>query len=160
MNLNTITLSAITIVLLLISFVADRNKTWAGLKKGMKMFANLLPVILSVIIMISTALYFLPNEVIVYYLGKDAGYTAYIFAAVIGSVALIPGFIAFPLAGILVNNGVSYPVIAVFITTLMMVGILTLPIEIRFFGTKTAILRNILYFIAAIIIGIGIGLFY
>lgn len=160
MILNTIVLSAITGILLLISFVADRNKTWIGLKKGLRMFINLLPVILSVIIMISTVLFFLPNEVIVHYLGKDAGYTGYVFAALIGSVALIPGFIAFPLAGILVNNGVSYPVIAVFITTLMMVGLLSLPIEIKFFGTKTAILRNVLYFIAAIIIAIGIGLFY
>ena len=129
-------------------------------KKGLKMFLNLLPVILSVIILVSIVLSFLPNEIIVQYLGKDGGFLAYVFAALLGSIALIPGFIAYPLAGILVKNGVSYPVIAVFITTLMMVGILTLPIEIKYFGLKTAVLRNLLYFVGAIIIGIVIGLVY
>ena len=87
------------------------------------------------------------------YLGKEAGLGAYISAAAIGSVSLLPGFIAYPLAGILVQSGVSYSVIAVFITTLMMVGILTIPIEARYFGLKTTIIRNTLSFIGAIIVG-------
>jgi hypothetical protein len=35
-----------------------------------------------------------------------------------------------------------------------MVGVVTLPLEIKYFGKKTAIMRNILNLIAAIIIGI------
>jgi hypothetical protein len=42
-------------------------------------------------------------------------------------------------------------------TTLMMVGVVTLPLEIKYFGKKAAILRNAFNFIAAIIIGILIG---
>jgi hypothetical protein len=34
-----------------------------------------------------------------------------------------------------------------------MVGILTIPIEARFFGLKTAIIRNSLSFIGAILVG-------
>lgn len=153
-------LLTITAICLIISLIADKNKTWKGVVKGMKMFLNLLPVILSVIIMISVVLFFLPNETIVKYLGKDAGFMGYIIAAIMGSIALIPGFIAYPLAGILVKNGVSYPIIGVFITTLMMVGILTLPLEIKYFGVRVAVLRNVLYFIGAIVIGIVIGLVY
>ena len=153
-------LIAITAICLIFSFIADRKKTLMGLKKGMKMFLNILPAILSVLILVSVFLFFLPNETIIRFMGKDAGFTGYLIAALIGSIALIPGFIAYPLAGILVKNGVSYPVIAVFITTLMMVGVLTLPIEIKYFGVRTAILRNVLYFIGALIIGIAIGLVY
>ncbi len=147
-------------ICLIISIITDRNKTWKGIKKGLKMFLNISPVIISVLILVSIVLFLLPNEIIVQYLGKDAGFSGYFFAALIGSIALIPGFIAYPLAGLLVKNGVSYPVIAVFVTTLMMVGVLTLPIEIKYFGAKTAILRNVLYFIGAITIGILIGLMY
>ena len=153
-------LLAIAIICLLVSFIADKKKTWAGVTKGLKMFMNLLPAILSVLILVSIFLFFLPNETLVHYLGEDSGLMGYVIAALIGSIALIPGFIAFPLAGILLKNGVNYPVIAVFITTLMMVGILTLPIEIKYFGARTAILRNVLYFIGAIIIGGAIGLAY
>jgi len=147
-------------ICLIISFIADRNKTWKGIKKGLKMFLNISPVIISVLILVSIVLFLLPNEIIVQYLGKDAGFSSYFFAALIGSVALIPGFIAYPLAGLLVKNGVSYPVIAVFVTTLMMVGILTFPIEMRYFGFKTSLLRNILYFTGALLIGILIGIIY
>lgn len=150
----------IALVCLVASFIADKNKTWKGVARGLKMFLNLLPVILSVLILVSIFLFFLPNETIVHYLGNDAGFMGYVIAALIGSIALIPGFIAYPLAGILLKNGVSYQIIAVFITTLMMVGILTLPIEIKYFGLRTAILRNVLYFIGAIIIGGAIGLIY
>lgn len=124
------------------------------------MLVRILPSILSVLILVSVVLYFLPNEVIVRYLGEESGFSGYVLAALGGSVALIPGFIAYPLAGLLVRTGVSYPVIAVFITTLMMVGVLTLPVEIRYFGVKASLLRNALYFLAALIIGTLIGVFY
>lgn len=153
-------LVAITVICLILSVFSDRKKTWTGIKIGMKMFINLLPLILFVIILISVVLFLLPEDIIVKYMGKDAGFAGYAVAALVGSVALIQGFIAYPLAAFLVQNGVGYPVIAVFITTLMMVGILTLPVEIKYFGIKTAVLRNTLYFIGALLIGLLIGVIY
>ena len=38
----------------------------------------------------------------------------------------------------LIQNGVSYSVIAVFITTLTMVGIITIPMEARYFGIENS----------------------
>ena len=84
----------------------------------------------------------------------------YVFGALIGSITLMPGFIAYPLCGFLIRNGVSYPIIAVFVTTLMMVGIVTIPIEKRYFGLKVTLLRNILSFIGAIIIGLLVGILW
>lgn len=117
------------------------------------MFLKILPTLLSVIILVSVVLYFVSDKFIVEHLGSDAGFAAYISAALIGSVSIIPGFIAFPLAGILVKGGVSLSVIAVFITTLKMVGVLTIPIEAKFFGLKTALIRNGLSFLGAITVG-------
>lgn len=153
-------LSIIALLAIIASLIADKRKTWTGIKKGLVMFVKILPAIVSVLILVSIILYLIPNESIVKYLGEDAGFTGYVFAAIAGSIALIPGFIAYPLAGILLKTGVSYPVIAVFITTLMMVGILTLPIEIKFFGVRVSLIRNALYFSGALIIGSLIGLFY
>lgn len=143
----------VTAVLTIISFVFDREKTIRGLKKGMMQFLKILPTLLSVIIIISIVLYFVSDELLVGYLGEGAGWEAYISAAIIGSVSLLPGFIAYPVAGILIKSGVSYAVIAVFITTLMMVGVLTIPIEAKYFGLKTTLLRNALSFIGAIVVG-------
>jgi uncharacterized membrane protein YraQ (UPF0718 family) len=147
----------VTALSLLLSLYFSRKKTVLGLKKGLSMFMNLLPVIVVVIILVSIVLYLLPNETIIHYFGKEAGVLGYVAAALIGSIALIPGFIAFPLAGVLVKSGVSYSVIAVFITTLMMVGFLSLPIEAKYFGMRVALVRNALFLAGALIIGLIIG---
>jgi uncharacterized membrane protein YraQ (UPF0718 family) len=156
MEILTIT----AIIAIFTSLITDKHKTWKGIKNGLVMFAKIIPAIISVLVLVSVTLYLLPNELIIKYLGEDAGYTGYVFAAIAGSIALIPGFIAYPLAGLLVRTGVSYPVIAVFITTLMMVGILTLPVEIKYFGIRISLIRNTLYLIGALIVGSLIGLFY
>ena len=39
----------------------------------------------------------------------------------------------------------------------MMVGVMTFPLEARYFGKKVAFIRNALNFIAAIVIGIVVG---
>lgn len=159
-NFNVEILTIIAAIAIIASLIADLQKTGKGIKKGLMMFIKILPAILSVLILVSIFLYLLPNEIIVEYMGEDAGLTGYVFAAIAGSIALVPGFIAYPLAGLLVKTGVSYPVIAVFITTLLMVGILTLPVEIKFFGIRVSLIRNAFYFLGAIIIGLLIGLFY
>jgi len=150
----------LTAVLTLISFVFDKKKTLKGIKKGMMMFFKILPTLLSVIIIVSFVLYLVSDEVLIEYLGKDAGLGAYVSAALIGSISIIPGFIAYPLAGILLKTGVSFSVLSVFITTLKMVGILTIPIEARFFGLKVAIIRNLLSFVGAILVGGSMALIF
>ena len=149
----------LTIVLLLISFFSDRKKTIAGIKRGFKMFLGILPTMLNVLIIVSIFLFLVPKETLIKLLGKGSGITGVMIAAILGSISLIPGFIAFPLAAILLKNGAAYNIVAVFITTLMMVGILTLPIEIKYFGVRVSILRNALSFIGALIIGLIIGVF-
>lgn len=151
---------AVSIFLILLSFIFDRKKTYNGIIKGLTMFLKILPTLLSVIILISIVLYLIPNEFLLENFGQDSGAMGYIFAALAGSVTLMPGFIAYPVCGFLIKNGIGYPIIAVFITTLMMVGVMTLPIEKKFFGLKIALIRNILSFVGAIIIGTLIGLLW
>jgi uncharacterized membrane protein YraQ (UPF0718 family) len=157
---SVISLAIFTVVLFILSAFFDREKTRLALKKGITMFINMLLPFSTILILVSALLYLIPNELIIRLLGKDAGISGMMIAAVVGSVSLIPGFIAYPLGGILIKNGAGYPVIAIFITTLMMVGIVTLPIEIKFFGRKIALMRNFLSFIGAIVVGLLMGLLW
>jgi len=152
-------ISLATAILLALSFYFDRGKTMAGLKKGTKMFLNILPALLTVLILVSVFLYAVPTHLLTAWLGRGSGWAGIASAAVLGSISLIPGFIAFPLGAILVKSGVSYQVVAVFITTLMMVGILTLPLEAKFFGWKVSIMRNALSFFGALLVGLLMGIF-
>ncbi len=148
-----ITIIILTAILTIISFIFNQRKTLKGIKKGVMMFLKILPTLLSVIIIVSVVLYFVSDKVLIQYLGVDAGLMAYVSAALIGAISIIPGFIAYPLSSILISKGISYAVIAVFITTLKMVGILTIPLEAKYFGLKTAVIRNLFAFAGALVVG-------
>ncbi len=154
---ETMFITIITVAALIISIIKDPVKTKRGVTRGIKMFVNLLPTLLTVLIIVSVIIYIFPKEVIIQNLGENSGITGMIIAAMLGSIALIPGFIAFPLGSVLLKYGISYKIISIFLTTLMMVGILTLPVEIKYFGFRVAVIRNVLSFIGAIIIGVIMG---
>jgi len=154
-----ILISIITIGSLLISFLINVQTTIKGIKRGMMMFLKLLPALITMLALLSVVLYLIPNEMLISYIGKDSGIGGWSIAALLGSIALIPGFIAYPLCGVLLKSGVDYTTLAVFITTLTMVGIFTLPLEAKFFGLKTSLIRNLLSFIAALLIGFLMSIF-
>jgi uncharacterized membrane protein YraQ (UPF0718 family) len=122
------------------------------------MFKGIAIPFLNILILVSLALYFIPQSSIIKYLGAGSGMLGLAIAAIVGSITLIPGFISYPIAAALVKQGASYTTVATFMTTLMMVGVVTFPLEARYLGKRVAVLRNILNFIAAIIIGLLIGL--
>jgi len=78
-------------------------------------------------------------------------------ASVVGSITLIPGFVAFPLAATLLQRGAGLATIAVFISTLMMVGVVTFPLEKKFFGFKEALWRNSLSYVWAFFVALAIS---
>lgn len=150
-------LYGVTIVLLGISFIKNREKTKAALKKAWKSFENILPEFLVVILFIGVLLAVLDPQAISNIIGPESGWLGLIIAAVVGSVTLIPGFVAFPTAAMLLQNGAGYMQIGAFVSTLMMVGIVTMPVEIKYFGKRITILRNILAFIFSIGVAVIIG---
>lgn len=145
-------------VLLTISFLKDKDKSVKALKKAWKSFENILPEFLVVILMVGFLLAILNTQTISKIIGAESGWYGTLIAAIIGSLTLIPGFVAFPTAALLLENGAGYMQIAAFVSTLMMVGIITLPIEIKYFSKKAAILRNSMAFVFSIFVAILIGL--
>jgi uncharacterized membrane protein YraQ (UPF0718 family) len=148
----------LAIVLLILSFIKDKKKTKMALKKAWKAFENILPEFLVVILLVGVLLAVLNPETISKIIGSKSGWFGVILAAIIGSITLIPGFVAFPTAAILLENGAGYMQIAAFVSTLMMVGIITIPVEIKYFGRKISIIRNILAFFFSFIVALIIGL--
>ncbi len=154
MNGDTV-LVGVTVALVTLSLVGDRRRTWGGLRKGARMLYKLLPQFLLLLVFVSIFVVIVPQATLAHAFSQRTGLMA---AALAGSVALIPGPIAYPLAAMLAEEGVPYTVLAVFVTTLMMVGVMTLPIEKAYFGIRIAILRNLLSLIGALFVGITVGL--
>ena len=145
---------------LLVSFIANRPKTLQAIKIAARRFVKILPTFLTMLILISIILFLVPEKVISDYLGSNNKFIGALVASFFGSVTLMPGFIAFPLGGILVQRGVAYMVIAAFTTTLMMVGVLSAPVEMVYFGVRVTIIRNVISYFIALIVAVVIGVFF
>lgn len=159
--MDTYILYGVTVLLLSISFFKDKQKTKLSLKKAWKAFENILPQFLVVILLVGVMLAVLNADVISKMIGSDSGWLGVALAALVGAVTLIPGFVAFPMAAMLLQGGAGYMQIGAFVSALMMVGVVTMPIEIKYFGLKLTIWRNALAFVfsflVAYIIGLAVG---
>jgi len=147
-------------LVLIISFIINSEKTLRAIKIAIRKFTAIMPAFLAMLILVSIVLFLVPDKVISNYLGSNNKFIGVFFASFFGSITLMPGFIAFPLCGILLKKGVLYMVLSAFTTTLMMVGILSYPIEKEYFGIKVTIIRNLISLFMALAVAIMTGIFF
>jgi uncharacterized membrane protein YraQ (UPF0718 family) len=155
--MTTIILFIIAIGALIISLFKDKLKTLNSIKSAKGMMKGMLSDIIGVLLLIGLILSLVPPEKIESLIGSGSGFFATIGAALVGTITLIPAFVAFPLIGSLKANGAGIITLTAFLTTLTMVGFVTFPLESKTFGRKFAVKRNLLSFIFAIIIAVGLG---
>jgi len=146
-----------TILLLLFSYYKNKKKTKMALKKAWKAFENILPEFLTVIMFVGVLMAVLNAPLISKVIGNNSGWFGVIISAVVGAITLIPGFVAFPTAAMLLQNGAGYMQIGAFISALMMVGIVTIPVEKKYFGKRLTLLRNLFAFIFSFLVAFIIG---
>jgi len=157
MDLFTLGLWIVTILVLVFSFIKSFDKTLESLKMALSLGRSMILSILSIILAIGLILAFLPPESIAAFVENQNPIVATFFAAVFGTITLIPAFIAFPLVGTLVDASVGLVPAVAFLTTLTMVGVVTFPLEQKEFGTKFAVTRNLLSFGFALVIAFMMG---
>ena len=142
---------------LLLSLIKSRKNTLLALKKAWFAFERILPQFLAILLIIGLVLAYLTPQQIGLILGVESGWIGVFTASIIGAITLIPGFVAFPLAASLLAQGAGYMQIGAFISSLMMVGVVTLPMEIQYFGKKPALIRNGAAFLFALLAALVIG---
>lgn len=155
--MTAVIINIVTLSILIYTLIKDKNKAKKAVINALVKFLNLLPMMLIIIVMIGLIFGFIPPELIKTYLGSDRNILEVVAAALFGAITMIPSLVALPLAGSLIEAGASYTPIAAFITTLTMVGFVTLPVELKEMGKKLTVLRNVFAFIFAIIISLLIG---
>ena len=153
----TYSLYGVAVVLLGISFAKDRKKTALSLRRAWSMFASVLPQFMAILLLTGLLLALVSPETIQRIIGAESGFVGMLIASLLGAVTLVPVFIAFPVAAELLKNGAGITQIAVFISTLTMVGFITLPMEIKYLGKKVAVLRNVLAYLFAFVTAFIVG---
>lgn len=112
-------------LLLLFSFLKDKRKTLLSLKKAWKMFTGVLPQFIAILLFVGVALAVLSPETIRRMIGEETGFIGMLLASLVGAFSLVPVMIAFPIVSELLKSGAGIIQMAVFVSTLTTVGLIT-----------------------------------
>ncbi len=156
-NATVIIINVIAILGISFSFFKNKQKSIMALKVALKGTLNMAPSIGIILVLVGLLLGFFKPELISKLLGNQTGLVGITLASIAGAILMIPSLVAFPLTASLVESGASISVAAAFITTLTMIGFVTLPIEIEELGRKLTFLRNGISFIIAVVIALIMG---
>ena len=157
MIVTAVIINGIAIAGLLVAFIKNREKVIQSLKMALKSFIKILPMVFIIIIAIGLLLGFVPPEQISRFVGDQSGAGGVLLVGIVGAIMHIPALLSFPLAASILESGASVTAVAAFITTLTMIGMITLPLEIKILGKKMALLRNGISFVIAILIAFIMG---
>lgn len=152
-----IILYTLALTLLILSFLKDKSKTLKAIKSAFKSFENIMPQFLGLIIFISLILAILNPETISKLIGSDSGFLGVLISSAIGSIALMPTFVAFSTGNSLLQNGAGFSQVGALISTLTLVGVMTLSLESKYIGKKAAFLRNFIAFLFSFIVAFILG---
>ena len=155
--MTSIILYSLALILFLVSFIKDKEKTKKAFKIAFTSFENIMPQFLSLIVFVGIVLAYVQPETISKLIGASSGFIGIIFSAVVGSITLLPTFVAFSLGNTLIFNGAGYSQVAALISTLTLVGIMTFSMEAKFIVKRAAFLRNFLAFLFSFIVALFVG---
>lgn len=155
--MTSVILYSLTIIFLIISFIKDKSKTKKAIISGLKSFENVLPQFLCIIITVGILLSFFTPDTISKILGNSSGFIGIILADIIGAITMMPTFVAFSLGNTLLLNGAGYSQVATLVSSLVLIGLMTLPLEVEYMGKRAAFLRNLIAFIFSIVVGLILG---
>ena len=147
----------IVVILLVLSFFKDRKKTKKALMKAWKSFLKNIKMMIGMMILMGVIFTLVSPDFIGRLFGVESGIYGILLGLGIGSVTFMPSFIVFPLGAGLIENGAGYPQVAGFISSLMGVGIISIGMEIEYFGKQAAVIRNIFAVVASVVFIIVIG---
>jgi uncharacterized membrane protein YraQ (UPF0718 family) len=154
----SIVLYSVAGFLLLVSLIKSKSKTMKSLKVAWKSFAKLLPTVLAMMLFIGISLSVINENVISAMIGSESGVFGAIIALAVGSIVTLPSFVAFPLGGALLKAGAGYMQVAALVSTIMVVGFVSLPVEIKYFNKNIAVKRIVLSFMVCVVFTAVIGM--
>lgn len=156
-----ITTGLIYIVLIsflyLIGFRKDAEKGRRSLLAARQTLWRMAPLLLAIFALIGLFQEFVPPEMIHTWLGAENHLLSLLNGGLVGAIAIGPPVAAFPIAGSFIETGAWPPAAATFIVSWVSVGVITLPVEAHVFGWRFALWRNLITFLAALLIGLIIG---
>lgn len=138
--MDTLIITGVAVVALLVSLIADRGKTFRALRIAGRRFVGLLPSFLTMLAAVSLVLALVPQQTIARYLGGENTWLATLAGAL--AVAIVGGlYVSFPIAAALRHKGARLGLVLSYIG---LAGVCRIPMtlfEISFLGVPFTVIR-------------------
>jgi uncharacterized membrane protein YraQ (UPF0718 family) len=139
------------------SIFKKMQKMMNALKKTIRAFYMMTPILLGVVLLIGLFQTALDDEQLVALFSGNA-FTDSFVGAVIGSIAPGNPITSYILGGEMLELGIGITAVVAFIVAWVTVGIVQFPAEALMLGKRFSLLRNFSSFVSAILIGVLTGL--
>lgn len=146
--------SAVTISFYLWAFTKHRSKFKGSYIKGFKNLLRNSIRILSIFVVIGILQSFLSKEMVGEFLMTFSGIKGILIGTLIGAIMMGPVISGYPICRYLLDHGGSYGLVSSFLFSWVMVGLISIPLELRSFGSKFTLLRNTLALLSAMILAL------
>ena len=132
----------------------DKKRFKESLKKANKSIVGAVPILLSVVTIISMINVFVPKSFYTVFFSKTNTLLNVFIGNVLGSILAGNPITSYILGGEFLANGIPLIVVTVFIVSWVTVGLIQFPAEATLLGKKFAIVRNIVSFIISIFVAL------
>ena len=147
----------LTVFLLVLMAVAqwrDPEVLQPALKEGGLTFVRFLPILLAAFLIINLIQRLVPAETIEAWLSQSKGPKGHLIAWAVGFVTPGGPMIAFPLVGVLYKAGASVALLVTYVSSVLMLNMIRLPLELGFYGFRLTALR----YVSCLVLPLAAGL--
>lgn len=155
--MTTYILYILAAIMCILSYQKNKEKTKKALIKALKSIENIMPQFLAIIVIVGLMLAFVDTNTISKLIGNESGFLGVLFSSILGSIVMVPTFVAFSTANTLLNSGAGYTQVAALVSTLTFVGVMTFNLESKYIGKKAAFYRNLFAFLFSFVVAYFMG---
>jgi uncharacterized membrane protein YraQ (UPF0718 family) len=141
MLLPTVIMGSLALILLIVGYLKGDNLQIAGLKIGMKMILEILPLLIFAFIVAGMVQVLIPAQLISKWVGQESGLRGIILGTLTGAIAPGGPYVSLPIAAALMKSGAGVGTMIAFITGGSLWAVSRLPMEIGILGWKFAAIR-------------------
>ncbi len=141
MLIPTIVMGVLAIILLTLGYYKGQGQHISGVKAGLNMTVEILPLLILAFIVAGMVQVLLPNELISKWVGVESGMRGILIGSVAGG--LTPGgpYVSLPIVAGLLRTGAGVGTMVAFLTGWSLWAVSRLPMEVGILGWKFTLIR-------------------
>jgi uncharacterized protein len=141
MLVPTIIMGALAAILLIVGYYQGQGQHIIGLKAGLNMTVEILPLLIFAFIVAGMIQVILPQQLVLKWVGVESGMRGIIIGTIAGGFTPGGPYVSLPIIAGLLRSGASIGTMVAFLTGWSLLAVARLPMEVGILGWKFTLIR-------------------